>query len=108
MESLRCNNLEHYFDAIICGEDVENPKPAPDIFLLAAKKIGVDPSKCRGFEDGDVGLQALKAAGMEVVDVKLMKGYPRSKGITSKGKNEIEKDQMEDQKDVNIRLVLCE
>ena len=105
MESLRCNNLEQYFDAIICGEDVSNPKPAPDIFLLAAKKIGVDPSKCRGFEDGDVGLQALKAAGMEVVDVKLMKGYPRSKGITSKGKNEIEKDQMEDQKDVNIRLV---
>ena len=65
----------------------------------------MDPSKCRGFEDGDVGLQALKAAGMEIVDVKLMKGYPRSKGITSKGKNEIEKDQMEDQKDVNIRLV---
>ena len=105
MESLRCNNLEHYFDAIICGEDVENPKPAPDIFLLAAKKIGVDPSKCRGFEDGEVGLQALKAAGMEVVDVKLMEGYPRRKGTPFKENDDIEKNKEGDKNDVNIQSI---
>ena len=77
MESLRAHDLEKYFDYIICGEDVKNGKPAPDIFLLAAKKMKVNPLNCRGFEDGGVGLQSLEAAGMEVVDVKLMDGYPR-------------------------------
>ena len=104
MESLRCNNLEHYFDAIICGEDVSNPKPAPDIFLLAAKKIGVDPSKCRGFEDGEVGLQALHAAGMEVVDVKLIDGYPR-RGMPPRNGDETDDDEEEDQGDVNIQSI---
>ena len=102
MESLRSNNLVHYFDAIICGEDVTNPKPAPDIFLLAAKKIGVDPKKCRGFEDGGVGLEALKAAGMEVVDVKLMDGYPRR---NKESDDEDDEDDGDDEEDVNIQSI---
>ena len=77
LESLTVNGLLEYFDVIVTAEDVINSKPAPDIFLLAAKKIQCDPKFCRGFEDGGVGLQALKAAGMEVIDVKLMSGYPR-------------------------------
>ena len=36
-----------YFDAIVTTDEVQTPKPAPDIFLLAAKKIGCDPTKCR-------------------------------------------------------------
>ena len=54
-----------------------NPKPAPDIFLEAARRIGCDPSKCRGYEDGDIGLESLRAAGMESIDVRLMEKYPR-------------------------------
>jgi HAD superfamily hydrolase (TIGR01509 family) len=74
--SLKDNDILHLFDAVITCEEVQHPKPAPDIFLLAAKKINCDPTKCRGYEDADMGVLSVKAAGMEVVDVRLMKGYP--------------------------------
>ncbi len=51
------------FDAIVCGEDVEKKKPAPDIFLLAAKKIGLAASDCLVIEDAVTGVAAAKAAG---------------------------------------------
>ena len=44
--------------------------PAPDIFLEAARRIGVDPNFCRGYEDTDLGMQAIRSAGMEAVDVR--------------------------------------
>ena len=44
--------------------------PAPDIFLEAARRIGVKPKFCRAYEDTDLGLQALRSAGMEAVDVR--------------------------------------
>eukprot|EP00957_Ditylum_brightwellii_P174384 13277155-Ditylum_brightwellii.AAC.1 len=54
----------HLFDAVVTAddEDVSNPKPAPDIFLIAADRIGVCPTKCIGFEDADFGMKALKDA----------------------------------------------
>ena len=76
MFSLESNGILDLFDAVVTAEDIRNPKPAPDIFLLAAYKIGCDPTKCRGFEDADVGMQALHAAGMEAVDVRKLPGYP--------------------------------
>jgi len=57
-------------DAIVTSEDVTRQKPAPDIFLEAARRIGVPPKYCRAYEDTDLGLQAIKAAGMEAVDVR--------------------------------------
>ena len=78
LSSLRDNGILDLFDAVITCEDVSNPKPAPDIYLLAAKRLGVDPTKCRGFEDGEVGMQSLRAAGMEAVFVCDWEGYPRS------------------------------
>jgi HAD superfamily hydrolase (TIGR01509 family) len=51
---------------------VENQKPAPDIFLKAAYRIGVLPEHCRAYEDTDIGIQAIRAAGMEAVDVREM------------------------------------
>ncbi|HKS38734.1 MAG TPA: HAD-IA family hydrolase, partial [Verrucomicrobiae bacterium] len=67
--------LEHLgivklFDAIVTSEDVTRQKPAPDIFLEAARRIGVSPKYCRAYEDTDLGLQAIRAAGMEAVDVR--------------------------------------
>ena len=47
-------------------------KPAPDIFLEAARRIRIPPVKCRAYEDTDLGMQAIIAAGMDAVDVRKM------------------------------------
>jgi beta-phosphoglucomutase-like phosphatase (HAD superfamily) len=67
--------LEHLgirdlFQAIVTSEDVVNQKPAPDIFLEAARRLGVPPQFCRAYEDTDLGMQAIRAADMEAVDVR--------------------------------------
>ena len=58
-----------YFDkdAIITGDMVEHGKPAPDIYLLAAARLGVDPADCIGVEDSNNGVRAIFAAGMRPV-----------------------------------------
>jgi beta-phosphoglucomutase-like phosphatase (HAD superfamily) len=62
--------LRELFGAIVTSEDVINQKPAPDIFLEAARRLGVSPQFCRAYEDTDLGMQAIRAAGMEAVDVR--------------------------------------
>jgi len=66
--------IRHFFDAIVTSEMVKNQKPAPDIFIEAARRIGVEPQFCRAYEDTDLGLQAIRAAGMEAVDVRKLRG----------------------------------
>ena len=58
------------FEILACGDEIANGKPAPDIFLLAAERLGKPPSECVGFEDSPAGLQGLYAAGMRSVFVK--------------------------------------
>ena len=65
--------IRHWFKAIVTNEMVKNQKPAPDIFLEAARRIGVEPKFCRAYEDTDLGLQAIRAAGMEAVDVRQLR-----------------------------------
>ena len=62
------------FDALVTSEDVQHQKPAPDIFLEAARRIGIAPQQCRAYEDTDLGMQAIRAAGMHAVDVRVMLG----------------------------------
>jgi beta-phosphoglucomutase family hydrolase len=59
-----------FFGAVITGEDAVNGKPAPDLFLLAAEKLSVDPHRCIVFEDTDAGVEAAHNAGMRVFDVR--------------------------------------
>jgi len=66
--------IHNLFSAIVTSEDVVYQKPAPDIFLEAARRIGVPPQFCRAYEDTDLGMQAIRAAGMEAVDVREMVG----------------------------------
>jgi HAD superfamily hydrolase (TIGR01509 family) len=61
--------LNNYFENITTGEEVENPKPAPDIFLLAAEKLGIDPVDCLVIEDSITGVTAAHEAGMKVIEV---------------------------------------
>ena len=58
------------FTVFACGNEVQNGKPAPDIFLLAAKKLGVDGKDCVGFEDSSAGLAGLASAGIPSVFIK--------------------------------------
>ena len=62
--------IVEWFGAIVTNEDVKNQKPAPDIFLEAARRLGVAPSFCRAYEDTDLGLEAIRAAGMEAIDIR--------------------------------------
>lgn len=63
-----------WFDALVTSDDVENPKPAPDTFLKAAALMGVPAEDCRAYEDTDLGMEAIRAAGMKAVDVRTLEG----------------------------------
>lgn len=62
-------HLRQYFQAIVNGMDVARPKPFPDIYLLAAERLQIEPSRCIVFEDSPTGAAAGIAAGMRVVGV---------------------------------------
>jgi HAD superfamily hydrolase (TIGR01509 family) len=60
---------EANFDAVVCGEDVVHKKPAPDIFQLAARRIGLGNAECIVVEDAPSGVQAAKAAGSRCLGI---------------------------------------
>ncbi len=62
--SLAETRLDGYFDTVCSATEVERGKPAPDLFLLAARRLGVPPSSCIVIEDSVPGLQAAARAGM--------------------------------------------
>jgi beta-phosphoglucomutase len=69
--SLILENLKigHLFDAVIDGNKAQRAKPDPQVFLLGAQELGVDPADCVVFEDAEAGIQAARAAEMYVVGV---------------------------------------
>ncbi|HUI63330.1 MAG TPA: HAD family phosphatase [Bacteroidota bacterium] len=58
------------FKAVLTGDDPFKQKPAPDMFLEAARRLGVSPEQCQVFEDADLGLLAARNAGMVATDVR--------------------------------------
>ncbi|MGJ8652638.1 MAG: HAD family hydrolase [Opitutaceae bacterium] len=66
---LKALGIREWFGAVVGAECVENPKPAPDVYLRAAELIGVDPKRCHAFEDTKLGMDAARNAGMVVVDI---------------------------------------
>jgi HAD superfamily hydrolase (TIGR01509 family) len=57
----------------VTADDVAHGKPAPDIFLEAARRIGVPPAACYAYEDAELGLQSARAAGMTAIDIRPMR-----------------------------------
>lgn len=57
----------HYFDAVICGDMIESGKPDPDIYLTAARELGLPPEQCAAFEDSPNGIKAAHSAGCHAI-----------------------------------------
>lgn len=76
---LGSSGLARFFDVVVTAEDVTQRKPAPDPYLLAAQRLGVDPARCLAFEDSAPGTRSALAAGMTVV---LVPDMARITGVT--------------------------
>lgn len=67
--TLMRSGLKESFHAVVSGDDVERPKPGPDVYLRAASMLNVHPDNCIVFEDSPTGIAAARAAGMRVIGV---------------------------------------
>lgn len=70
LKQLVALQIQHLFPVVVTAEDTERHKPEPDVFLEAARQLGVPPANCVVFEDSPLGFQAADAAGMHWVDVR--------------------------------------
>ena len=61
--------LLNQLDVLVTNEDVLNPKPSPDVYVLAAEKLGAHPSECLVVEDHDLGITAAETAGCQIIKV---------------------------------------
>ncbi|WP_447591711.1 HAD family hydrolase [Stenotrophomonas rhizophila] len=66
---LAAAGLLPFFEVVVTSSDVAHPKPAPDIYLLAAQKLGKDPARCLALEDSPAGIRAAVGAGMTAIQV---------------------------------------
>jgi beta-phosphoglucomutase len=73
-----------FFDAIVAGEDTDRGKPDPQVFLLAAGRLGLPPAACVVFEDAVAGVQAARAGGMKCVAVAAL-GHHSAETLTEAG-----------------------
>ena len=70
--------LDQAFDAVVDGNDITRSKPDPEVFLLAAQRLGVPPATCLVVEDAEAGITAAHAAGMPALGVSHAAGDPRA------------------------------
>ena len=68
-KTLRIVGVSDWFDEVITADDVAEGKPAPDIFIKAARLLGVAPAKCLALEDAPAGILAAQRAGMQVIAI---------------------------------------
>ena len=66
---LELSGLERFFRATVSSEEVASGKPAPDVYLEAARRLGVDPTRAVAVEDSHAGIRSAKAAGMRVLAI---------------------------------------
>jgi beta-phosphoglucomutase len=86
-------NLKSVFDAVADGNNVHKAKPDPEVFLTAAKMLGVKPEKCIVFEDAEAGVQAALNAGMRCVGIGSAEILSKARLIV-KGLNEMNMDKL--------------
>ena len=71
-KTLRQIGILDWFPVLVAAEDTARHKPEPDVFLEAARRLGVSPSDCIVYEDTDLGVEAARRAGMRWVDVRTL------------------------------------
>jgi beta-phosphoglucomutase len=70
--------LDSYFDAVVDGNDIKRSKPDPEVFLLAAQRLGIPPDNCLVVEDAEAGVEAALAGGMRVLGLGSASKCPRA------------------------------
>jgi beta-phosphoglucomutase len=75
---LRLTGIERFFDAVIGMEETQRGKPDPQVFQVAAQRLGVPPARCVVLEDAVTGVQAARAAGMKCVAVRCVGHHPEA------------------------------
>jgi len=68
-QTLKVVGMDSYFDILVTSDDITHPKPHPETFLKCAEQMGIAPHECQVFEDGVLGMNAAREAGMKVTDV---------------------------------------
>jgi beta-phosphoglucomutase len=76
---LRLTDTQAFFDAVVSMEDTQRGKPDPQVFLVAAQKLGVPPARCVVVEDAVAGVQAATAGGMKCIAVRFVGHHPAEK-----------------------------
>jgi HAD superfamily hydrolase (TIGR01509 family) len=66
---LELSSLDRFFRATVSSEEVERGKPAPDVYLEACRRLGVEPGRAAAIEDSHAGIRSAKAAGMRVIAI---------------------------------------
>ena len=79
--ALELGDLARFFRATVSSEEVERGKPAPDVYLEAARRLGVDPARAAAIEDSHNGIRSAKAAGMRVVAIPNPRFPPGEKAL---------------------------
>lgn len=80
---LGSSGLAHRFAVVVSGDDVEHPKPAPDLYLLACERLGVDPRSSFALEDSPTGVAAGRAAGLTVIGVPYFPDMPLAADVVA-------------------------
>lgn len=75
---LEKTKLDNKFDAVSCGLDTTKSKPDPEVFLIAANKLGIAPCDCAVVEDSDAGIEAAKTGGMYAIAVGAAEHNPKA------------------------------
>ena len=76
LRTLQTIGVEGWIRALVCAEDTPRHKPEPDVYLEAARRLGIPAHKCVAFEDTDIGLESIRRAGMIGYDVRPWYGIP--------------------------------
>jgi HAD superfamily hydrolase (TIGR01509 family) len=80
---LELSGLERFFHATVSSEEVPRGKPAPDVYLEAARRLGVTPKGCAAIEDSENGIRSAKAAGLRVLAIPNPRYPPSDKALAA-------------------------